>query len=75
MQNQAISFNACIDHKERKLAQLLEMLSKNYEVFDNEDVSLLTIRHYTPGMLSDLTKGRHILLEQRTKETVQVVMK
>ncbi|MEZ5017195.1 MAG: aspartate kinase [Flavipsychrobacter sp.] len=75
MQNQAISFIACIDHKERKLAQLLELLSKNYEVFDNEDVSLLTIRHYTHGMLADLTKGRHILLEQRTKETVQVVMK
>ncbi len=75
MQNQAISFIACIDHKERKLEQLLTRLRENYDVFDNEDVSLLTIRHYTPGMLADLTKGRHILLEQRTKETVQVVMK
>ena len=50
------------------------MLSKDYTVSDNEDVSLLTIRHYTPEVLAELTKGRHILLEQKTRHTVQLVL-
>ncbi|MCB0699940.1 MAG: aspartate kinase [Chitinophagales bacterium] len=74
IQNAAISFLACIDQHEGKLKALVAELSKDYSVFDNEDVSLLTIRHYTPEVLNDLTKGRHIILEQKTKHTVQVVL-
>ncbi len=75
IQNAAISFVACIDNKEEKVQQLVQVLSKDYKVFTNTDVSLLTIRHYTPEILFDLTKSRHILLEQKTRQTVQVIMK
>lgn len=75
IQNEAISFVACIDHKEGRLKELLNVLSQNYKVFDNEDVSLLTLRHYTPEIFANLTKGKHILLEQKTRETIQVVLK
>lgn len=74
IQNAAISFVACIDNQRGKLGQLITMLSKDYNVSDNEDVSLLTIRHYTPEVLAELTKGRHILLEQKTRHTVQLVL-
>lgn len=75
IQNAAISFVACIDNKEDKVNQLVQVLSKHYKVLRNDDVSLLTIRHYTPEILFDLTKGRYTLLEQKTRHTVQVVMK
>jgi len=75
IQNAAISFVACIDHKEDKVQELVQELSKDYKVFRNENVQLLTIRHYTPEILFDLTKSRFILLEQKTRHTVQVVMK
>jgi aspartate kinase len=75
IQNAAISFVACIDNKEDKVKALAEALSKDYNVFQNEDVSLLTIRHYTPEILFDLTKNRYTLLEQKTRHTVQVVIK
>lgn len=75
IQNAAISFVACIDHKEDKVQELIQELSKDYKVFRNENVQLLTIRHYTPEILFDLTKSRFILLEQKTRHTVQVVMK
>lgn len=75
IQNAAISFVACFDHKEDKVKALIAALSKDYKIFSNENVSLLTIRHYTPEVLFDLTKGRYILLEQKTRQTVQVVMK
>ncbi len=75
IQNAAISFVACIDNKEELIKQLISLLEKDFKVFSNDDVSLLTIRHYTAETLFNLTKGRHTLLEQKTRETVQVVLK
>lgn len=75
IQNAAISFVACIDNKEEQVKQLIGLLEKDFKVFSNEDVSLLTIRHYTPETLNDLTKGRYTLLEQKTRQTVQLVLK
>lgn len=75
IQNAAISFVACIDNNEQKLNALLEELEKNYKVLRNDNVSLLTVRHYTPEILFDLVKSRYQLLEQKTRQTVQVVMK
>ncbi len=75
IQNAAISFVACIDNKEDKVKELVEKLAKDYKVFRNEDVELLTIRHYTPEIVFDLTKSRYILLDQKTRQTVQVIMK
>jgi aspartate kinase len=75
IQNAAISFVACVDNNGDKLQELVHVLSKDFKLFRNDDVQLLTIRHYTPEILFDLTKSRYILLEQKTKLTVQVVMK
>lgn len=74
MQNAAISFVACVDRREDKLQKLIEQLGVNYKVLRNEDVSLLTIRHYTPEVFFDLTKNKVVLLEQKTRHTVQVVV-
>jgi aspartate kinase len=75
IQNAAISFVACIDHKEDKVKALIIELEKDYKVLVNSGVSLLTVRHYTPEILFDLTKSKYILLEQKTRHTVQVVVK
>jgi aspartate kinase len=75
IQNAAISFVACVDRNEDKVQELIALLNNDYKVFRNEDVQLLTIRHYTPEILADLTKGRYLLLEQKTRQTVQVIMK
>jgi aspartate kinase len=75
IQNAAISFVACIDHKEDRIKTLISELEKDYRVLVNSGVSLLTVRHYTPEILFELTKGKYVLLEQKTRHTVQVVMK
>ena len=74
-QNAAISFVACIDNKQEKIKQLVATLEKDYTVLRNENVGLLTVRHHTPEILNDLTRNRYILLEQKTRKTVQVVLK
>jgi len=75
IQNAAISLVVCIDNREDKIGPLVEQLEQDYKVLKNEDVQLLTVRHYTPSILEDLTKGRVILLEQKTRSTVQAVVK
>jgi len=75
IQNAAISLVVCVDNREEKIRSLVEELEKNYKVRRNEDVQLLTIRHYTPSIMEEMTKGRVILLEQKTRNTVQVIVK
>jgi len=75
IQNAAISFVACIDNREDKVNALLNALGKDYKVTINDNVSLLTIRHYTPEVITGLTKDKQILLKQETRKTMQVVLK
>lgn len=75
IQNAAISFVACIDNREDKVMALKQVLGKDYKVSVNENVNILTVRHFTPEVIFDLTKDREILLRQQTRKTVQVVMK
>lgn len=75
IQNAAISFVASIDNRPDKIKALTEELNKDYKVLSNEDVSLLTVRHYTPEVTERLTHNRQILLRQETRKTLQVVMK
>lgn len=75
LQNAAISFVVCMDNDREKLHQLIETLSPDYKVLRNEDVNLLTIRHYTPEVFQKLTADRHVLLEQKTRQTIQCVFK
>ncbi len=75
IQNAAISFVASVDNREDKVKALIQALGKDYKVSINDNVSLLTIRHYTPEILFELTKGKQILLKQETRKTVQVILK
>lgn len=75
MQNAAISLVVCVDHNEAGLQALLQEIEQEYKVLCNEEVSLLTVRHHTPEVLAALTKNRYILLEQKTRRTVQAVIK
>ena len=75
IQNSAISFSVCVDNKFGRLEELLEHLQEKFKVVCHEDVSLYTIRHFTNEAINSLQNGRDILLEQRGRETVQLVVK
>ncbi len=74
IQNSAISFSVCVDNKFDKLQELLNLLKSRFKVVHQEGVSLYTIRHFDTEALTSLQKGKEILLEQRGKETVQLVV-
>lgn len=74
-QNAAISFSCCIDNNPEKIELLIKALHGNFKISYNEGLELLTVRHFKNGLLEELTKGRKILLEQRSEKTVQLIMK
>ena len=75
IQNSAISFSVCVDNKFGKLEELLQILKGKFKVVHHENVSLYTIRHFNSEAIKSLENGREVLLEQRGKETVQLVVK
>ncbi|UWX55314.1 aspartate kinase [Maribacter litopenaei] len=75
IRNSAISFSVCVDNKFGGLEDLLQQLKGKFKVVHHEDVSLYTIRHFNTQALESLVNGHEVLLEQRGKETVQLVVK
>ncbi len=75
IQNSAISFSVCVDNKFGRLEDLLNQLKSKFKVVHHENVSLYTIRHFDAESIASLQNGKEILLEQRGKETLQLVVK
>ncbi|HRN41448.1 MAG TPA: aspartate kinase [Vicingus sp.] len=75
MQNSAISFSVCVDNNPQKLTNLTTALGEKYKVKYNENVELLTIRHYDEETIAKTTIGKEILLIQKSRNSVRMVMK
>ncbi|CAM3454380.1 aspartate kinase [Zobellia roscoffensis] len=75
IQNSAISFSVCVDNRFGRLEELLNLLKSRFKVVHHEGVSLYTIRHFNEKAIESLQNGHEVLLEQRGKETLQLVVK
>lgn len=75
IQSGAINVQVCFDYRADKIDQLAAAASAFLEVQVEKDLTLLTIRHYTREVFDRLTEGKDILLVQRTRETVQCLMR
>ena len=75
IQNSAISFSVCVFDKFNKMEELIHELSGRFQVDYTADVSLYTIRHFQAGSADFLLRKHELLLEQRTQETMQLVMR
>ena len=45
------------------------------DVFYNDELSLYTARHYTDVTAKELLKGKEVILEQKSRNTLQIVVK
>lgn len=75
IQNSAISFSVCVEDKFRHFQELKSALSKKFQISWNEDVSLFTIRHFTPEAVALVEEGKTVLLKQILGDTIQIVTK
>src|SRR4051812_25050039 len=74
-QNTAISLLCCFDDRPEKIDQLATEASLIFDVELEKNLTLLTIRHYNDDSIKTLTSGKQIVLEQKTPETIQVLMR
>lgn len=75
IQNSAISFSVCVTDKFRKAEALMSQLQGKFKVTYNNNVSLYTIRHFDNNAIAKIRNSKIVLLEQRTRETVQLITK
>jgi aspartate kinase len=73
MQNSAISFSLCVDYKSN-IKELIEELKTEFFVKYNFDMELFTIRYYNQQSIDRITNNRKVILEQKSRLTVQYVM-
>ena len=74
IQNSAVSFSICVDNIKNKIPSLIEDLSKKFTVFYNENVDLFTIRHYNSQSIEKVIKNKQIILQQKSRHTVQFIV-
>ncbi len=74
-QSGAISFSCCIDQNAEKVEKLIKTLHRDFTISYHEGLELLTVRHYENGLVGKLIQGKHVLLEQRSPLTMQLVLK
>jgi aspartate kinase len=74
MQNSAVSFSICIDFNEQKISELFKALQYVFDIRYNEKLTLITIKNYDQKTIDELSEGKNILLEQRTRHTFQIVV-
>jgi aspartate kinase len=75
MQNSAISFSICTDNDEQKIEPLINDLQVQFKVLYNKDVELMTVRNYDQDIIANLTTNKLVIIEQRSRNTLQMVMR
>lgn len=74
MQNSALSFSFCIDNNEILLEAIRESLSTSFRLRYNTGLQLITIRYYNQQIIDEIVAGRNILLQQRSRNTAQLLV-
>ena len=75
MQNSAVSFSFLVDADKIDFSHLLTLFQTNYEVKFNNDLELVTIRHYDQATIDKMSEGKNKILEQRDRQTVRLLLK
>ncbi len=74
-QNAAISLFICTDDIPEKIDAMAAKCDEIFDVQIERGLTLLTIRHYTGEFVKNLSEGKTIVLEQKTRDTIQLLMR
>lgn len=75
MQNSAVSFSVTIDSDPLKVPALVNDLQKDFRVLLNEGLELITVRHFDDATVERVLVGKEVLLELKSRHTVQMVVR
>lgn len=74
MQNSALSFSLCIDNNEILLEAIRKSLGDTFLLRYNTGLQLITIRYYNQQIIDKIVDGRNIVLQQRSRNTAQLLV-
>ena len=74
LQNSAISVSICVDYNERRVRDLINTLSEEFEITFNYDLLLITVINPDDSLVEELVAGREIMMEQRLRRTVRIIV-
>lgn len=74
MQNSAVSFSFCVDRNKVNLEALIQHFQDEYVVKYNEQLELVTIRHFDDPTIERVTVNKKVIMEQKTRQTARLVM-
>ncbi len=75
MRNTAISFTVCIQYDKAKIELLTSHVQAQFNLIVEPNLDLYTIRHCNEAMLPKLLEEKIIIMEEKIRKTVQVVVK
>ena len=74
IQNSAISFSVCIEDNYSNFTHFYKELNPSFNFKYNENVTMFTIRHFNSESIKKIEKKGILLLQQTSRETVQLVI-
>ncbi|HMR88727.1 MAG TPA: aspartate kinase [Saprospiraceae bacterium] len=75
MRNTAISFSVCVNNIPERIKKFEKELGTEFKMIQDNDLELVTIRHYNEDILKDMKKNKLILFEEKLRDTVQMVVR
>jgi aspartate kinase len=75
MQNSAVSFDVCVNNDRSRIPGVLADLEKDFRVSSTSRLELITIRYYDEETIRRVLVNKDLLLTQRTKSTIQMVVR
>jgi len=75
MRNTAISFSVCVNNIPERIKKFEKELGTEFKMVQDNDLELVTIRHYNEDILKDMKKNKLILFEEKLQDTVQMVVR
>ncbi len=75
MQNTAINFKVCVNNDQTRINPVVQDLKQDYDVSYESELILITIRYYDDKTIRRTMVNKELLLEQKSKETIQMVVR
>lgn len=75
MQNSAVSFQICISNNKKKVRDLIDDLEQDFRVSYETGLELITIRYYDQSTIDRVMINKELILEQRYKQNIQLVVR
>lgn len=75
MQQTALNFSFVVDNRPDRIETLFAALHLHFRVNYNEGLELITIRHYNQATIDRVLVDKTLLLEQKSRTTVQLVVR